>query len=176
MAGHLAYELGAGVGVPLAPRVGVRTATTSYAALSAVAFGSAGRLPGPRSDRVFASVNGFFLAAVLAHFTSWPRTTRLRLPWLVECEGLQGRVIAPYNVLLHLSGVAAVGGAVENRRAWPWFATSALLVLSVLRRQQRREYERLVTQAAHEPRWWNRRLVAREISPRTGGRTPAGKA
>jgi hypothetical protein len=161
MAGHLGYELVAGVGVPLAPWVGVRTATTGYAALSAGAYRAAGRLASPRGDRVFAAANGLFLAAVVAHFTCWPRTTRVGLPWLLECEGLEGPVIAPYNVLLHVSAVAAVGGAVENRRAWPWCATMALVVLPWLRHQQRSEYERLLKQASREPRWWNRRLAAR---------------
>lgn len=158
MSGHLAYELAAGVGVPLAPRVGVRAAVTAYGVASVVGYRAAGRLPSPRGDQAFAVVNGFFLAAVVAHLTSWPRTSRGGLPWLVECEGLEGRVIGPYNALLYVSGVCAIGGAVENRRGWRWFAATAVLATPWLRRQQHSEYERLLDQAAHCSRWWNRRL------------------
>jgi len=110
---------------------------------------------------VFALVNGLFLSAVLAHFTTWPRTTRAGLPWLRECEGLRGRVIGPYNLLLYASAVAAVGGLVENRRAWPWGALTPLAAVPLLRRATPREYERLLAQAACRPRWWNRRLTRR---------------
>jgi hypothetical protein len=83
------------------------------------------------------------------------------LPWLTECEGLDGRLMGPYNALLYVSAVAAVGGAVENRRAWRWFAVTPLVVVPLLRRETPPEYLRLLTQAAQRPRWWNRRLAAR---------------
>lgn len=73
-------------------------------------------------DGRFTVADGLFASAVISHFTSWPRTTRTRLPWLTEREGLDGRLIAPYNAILYLSAAAAVGGAVENRGAWQWFA------------------------------------------------------
>jgi hypothetical protein len=161
MAGHLGYELAAGVGVPLASRVGVRTAGCAYATASAVAYRAASRSAPPRGDRAFAVANGLFLSAVVTHYTAWPRTRRWGAPWLVECEGLEGSVIGPYNVLLQLSAVAALGGLVENRRAWPAAVTAVGIALPVLRAATPREYRRLVAQAAAHPRWWNRRLAAR---------------
>jgi hypothetical protein len=161
IAGHLGYELVTGVGVPLAPRVGVTAATFGYAASSAVAHRAAGRLPSPRGDRAFAVANGLFLSAAVTHFTSWPRVSRAGLPWLLECEGMDGRLMGPYNLLLHVSAVAAVAGVVENRGAWRWFALTPVLALPLLRRQTPREYRRLLVQAARQPRWWNRRLAAR---------------
>ena len=160
MAGHLAYELVSGVAVPLASRVGVIPATGAYAVSSVAAYRAAGRLCSPSGDRRFAVANGLFLSAVISHFTSWPRTTRAGLPWLTECEGLEGRLVGPYNVLLHVSAVAAIGGAAENRRAWRWFATTPLLVVPVLRHETPQEYQRLIAQAVERPRWWNRRLTA----------------
>src|SRR3954453_6591947 len=107
--GHLAYELVCGVGVPLASRFGVTAATTAYAVSSVAAYRAAGVLPSPAGDRRCAVANGLFASAVITHFTSWPRTTRAGLPWLTECEGIEGRLIGPYNVLLYVSAVAAVG-------------------------------------------------------------------
>jgi hypothetical protein len=82
------------------------------------------------------------------------------VPRLTECEGLDGRLIGPYNALPYLSAVAAVGGAVENRRAWRWCAAPPLVVVPVLRREAQPEYRWLLTQATERPRWWNRRRLA----------------
>ena len=159
--GHLTYELVAGVGVPLASRVGVTAAATGYGVASVAAYRVAGRLPPPRGDRPLAIANGVFASAVISHFTSWPRTTRARLPFLTESEGLRGPLMAPYNALLYVSLLAAVGGAVENRRAWQWFAITTLVVAPLLRVGTPPEYRRLLNQAAERPRWWNRRLARR---------------
>ena len=161
IAGHLAYELVAGVAVPLAPHVGIRAATTAYALLPATAYVPAGRLRTPRGDRAYAVANGFFLAAVVGHYSSWPRVWRAGLPWLTECEGLEGPVIGPYNVLLQVSAVAAVAGLHENRSQWRWGVVTAAVVAPVMRWSTPREYAELVRQAAEHPRWWNRRLAAR---------------
>jgi hypothetical protein len=110
---------------------------------------------------MFAAVNGLFLSAVITHYTTWPRTRRWGLPWLLESEGLGPEVIGPYNVLLQVSAVAAVGGLAENRRAWPAAVLAVGLGLPVLRSVTPREYQRLLEQAATTPRWWNRRLVRR---------------
>ena len=48
MAGHLGYELVAGVGLPLAPRLGVPTAATGYAVASVAAYRAAGSRAGGR--------------------------------------------------------------------------------------------------------------------------------
>jgi hypothetical protein len=155
--------------VPLASRVGVTAATTGYAMSSVAAYRAAGHLPSPRGDRPLAVANGLFASAVISHFTTWPRTTRAGLPWLTESEGLEGRLMGPYNALLYVSAVAAVGGAVENRRAWRWFALTPVVVLPLLRRGTPAEYQRLLAQAAERPRWWNRRLAARVCRPTEAG-------
>lgn len=120
VASHLGYELAVGVGVPGAPRIGVRPAVAGYALATAGAYRTAGRLPGPRGDRRFAAANGLFAAAVISHYASWPRATWHGLPWLLECEGIEGVLIVPYNMVLQVSAVAVVGGLVENLSAWPW--------------------------------------------------------
>jgi hypothetical protein len=141
--------------------LGVTAATTGYAVLSVATYRAAGHLCSPRGDRRFAVANGVFASAVISHFTSWPRTTRVGVPWLTESEGLEGGLIGPYNALLYVSAVAAVGGAVENRRAWGWFALTPLVAVPVFRRGTPVEYQRLLTQSVERPRWWNRRLTAR---------------
>ena len=168
VSGHLAYELLSGVGVPLASRVGVVPAVASYAAASLTAYRAAGRLVPPVGDRRFAVANGVFASMVLTHFTTWPRTTRAGVPWLTECEGLSGPAIGPYNVVLHVSAVAALGGAIENRRAWRWCVVTPVVVVPLLRRQTPTEYRRLLAQAARRPRWWNRRLTVRARDLRCG--------
>lgn len=147
--------------MPLAPHLGVRAGAAVFAVPAAVAYIPADLLASPRGDRSYAMVNGVFLAEVVAHYASWPRTWRLGVPWLTECEGLEGRVMVPYNVLLQVSGVAAVAGLRENRTQWRWGVATALVVAPVLRWVTPREYARLLEQAAERPRWWNRRLAAR---------------
>ena len=157
-AGHLGYELVAGVAVPLAPHVGVRRAAAAFALSAATAYVPAGRLVSPRGDRTYAVANGFFLAAMVGHYSSWPRVWRAGLPWLTECEGLRGPVICPYNVLLQVSAVAGAAGLWENRSQWRWGVATALAVAPLLRWATPREYAMLQQQAAEHPRWWNRRL------------------
>ena len=161
VAGHLGYELAVGVGVPGAPRVGMWPAVAGYALGTASTYRAAGRVASPRGDRRFAVANGLFAAAVISHYASWPRTTWNGLPWLVECEGIEGMLIVPYNMVLAVSAVSAVGGLVENRSAWPWGVAATLVAVPVLRWLTPREYARLLEQAAAHPSWWNRRLVAR---------------
>jgi hypothetical protein len=161
IAGHLAYELAFGVSVPLASRLGITPAATGYAVSTVAAYRAAGRLPSPHGDRRFAIANGLFASAAISHMTSWPRTSRAGLPWLTECEGLEGRLMGPYNALLYVSAAAAVLGVVENRRAWHWSTLTPLLVVPLLRRETPVEFQRLLAQAAERPRWWNRRLAAR---------------
>jgi hypothetical protein len=147
--------------VPLAPHVGVRAAVAAFALPAAATYGPAGRLRSPGGDRTYAIANGFFLAGVIGHYSSWPRVWRAGLPWLSECEGLRGPVIGPYNVLLQVSAVAAVAGLRENRSQWLWGVATAAAVAPVLRWGTPREFSELVQQAAQHPRWWNRRLAAR---------------
>jgi hypothetical protein len=161
IAGHLGYELVAGVGVPLAPHLGVRAAAAAFALPAAAAYVPAGRLETPHGDRTYAVANGFFLAAVISHYSSWPRVWRRGLPRLTECEGLEGPVIGPYNVLLQVSAVSGVLGLWENRSQWRWGIATAAVVTPILRWATPREYAYLVQQAAEQPRWWNRRLTTR---------------
>jgi hypothetical protein len=168
IAGHLGYELVAGVAVPLAPHVGVRAAAVVFALPALTTYVPAGVLVSPRGDRTYAVANGIFVAAVVNHYSSWPRTWRAGLPWLTECEGLEGPIIGPYNVLVQVSAVAGVAGLWENRRQWRWGVATALTIAPVLRWATPREYAQLRRQAAERPRWWNRRLA-----PGTGQPTPA---
>ena len=161
VASHLGYELAVGVGVPGAPRIGVRPAVAGYALGTASAYRAAGRLAGPRGDRRFAAANGLLASAVISHYASWPRTTWHGLPWLLECEGIEGVLIAPYNIVLQVSAVAAVGGLVENIKAWPWALGAGLIAVPALRWLTPREYNSLLEQAAVHARWWNRWLAVR---------------
>jgi hypothetical protein len=156
---HVVYELLAGVAMPFASRVGPTAAAAFWAGSSVAAYHHAGRQPSSR-DPAFAVLNGAYLSAVIAHFLAWPRTTKAGLPWLTECEGLSGPVIAPYNVILHLSAVAAVGGLVENRRG-AWGLLVPAVTVPWLLGEQRREFDRLVAQSRQRPGWWNRRLRRR---------------
>jgi hypothetical protein len=157
---HVFYELVSGVAMPFASRLGPRGAVLFWTANTAAAYHQAGRRPASR-DRVFAVLDGLYLSAVIAHYLAWPRTTKLGLPWVTECEGLTGPVIAPYNVILQVSGVAAVAGLAENRRGAAWGAVVPVLVVPWLLGLQRREFARLVEQARTHPGWWNRRLRGR---------------
>jgi hypothetical protein len=160
IAAHVFYELAAGVGMPFASRLGPVPAAVCWGAGSAIAFRQAGRQP-PSRDAAFAALNGGFLSAVIAHFAGWPRTKLAGLPWLTECEGLTGAPIQPYNVILHVSGVAAVGGLAENRRGRVLGVVIAAVLVPWLIGEQHRELGRLRAQARRRPGWWNRRLAQR---------------
>ena len=169
VAAHVFYELGAGVAMPLASRLGPAAPAALVASGTAVVWREAGRRGGS-ADRVFAVLNGAFLSAALGHFTSWPRTSMAGLPWLTECEGLTGRLMPPYNLLLHASAAAAVAGLVENRRALGWGLLTPLALVPIFVREAPREYARLRVQARTHPAWWNRRLQGYDDKPRPEGR------
>ena len=154
---HVFYELAAGVGMPFASWVGPRAAATLWSTGTVVAFREAGRQPRSH-DPAFAALNATFLSAVIAHFAGWPRTRIAGLPWLTECEGLTGPVIAPYNVILYISGVAALGGLAENQRGRVLAVLVPVVLVPVLVSGQRWEFSRLRAQARRQPGWWNRRL------------------
>jgi len=160
LAAHVFYELAGGVAMPFASRIGPRGAAALWGAAAVVAYREAGRRP-PSADPAFATLNGVYLSAVTAHFAGWPRTTRLGLPWLTECEGLSGRAVVPYNLILHVSAVAGLAGLAENRRGRPLGLLVPVALVPWLVREQHREFSRLVEQAHREPGWWNRRLRAR---------------
>jgi hypothetical protein len=156
---HVFYELAAGVGMPLASWTGPRRAASLWATGSALAFRAAGRQPAKR-DGAFALLNGFYLAAVLAHFAGWPSTRRAGMPWLTECEGLTGRAVQPYNAILYASGVTALTGLLtENRRGRRRGALAAVALVPLAMWGQHHEFARLQGQARQQPAWWNRRLA-----------------
>lgn len=153
---HVFYELAAGVAMPLASRLGTAPAAVMYGTATAVSYRAAGRRPAS-ADPAFNALNGLYLGLVAGHAVSWPRRWA-GTPWLTECEGLRGPVITPYNVILQLSWIAAIGGIAENRRGRWWAAVVPALVVPVLAREAPREFARLTEQAQQRPRWWNRRL------------------
>jgi hypothetical protein len=161
MGAHVFYELSAGVAMPFASVAGPAPAAVCWATGTSVALRAAG-LADRRYDTVFGVVNGTFLTAVLAHFIYWPKRWVGGVPQLTECEGLRGRVMLPYNMILYASAICAVAGLVENgRRAALRGAAIPLIGVPALLRVQRIEFDRLKFQARAEPGWWNRRLRTR---------------
>jgi hypothetical protein len=150
---HVFYELAAGVSMPLASRLGIAPAAVLYGTATAASYREAGRRPAS-ADPAFNALNGLYLGLVAGHARTWPRWWA-GVPWPRECEGLRGPVLTPYNLILQLSWMAAVGGIVENRGGRRWAAP--------------REFDRFVEQARQRPRWWNRRL-----QPGTGTVVPTG--
>src|SRR5215207_10071972 len=116
-AGHVFFELAAGVGMPLASLLGPGPAAGLWAGYTAGVWRIAAHRA-PSADRALAVVNAVSLAAVIAHFSGWPRRTRFGLAWLEDCEGLGPELMPIYNPVLYLSGAAALGALLaENRTA-----------------------------------------------------------
>lgn len=159
------------MGIPLASRIGVAPAAGLFAGGAFAAVREARRRP-PPADPVFCALDGLYLAAVGGHFGSLPRRRRADLPWLTRCEGLRGPVLQPYNVILHLSWMSAIGGLAENRSGRRWGVVLPILLVPGLVRVTATEYARLLEQARRRPRWWNRRLqrVVGTSSGRSGRR------
>jgi hypothetical protein len=152
------YELAAGVGMPFASRVGPTPAAAFWGACTVIAVREAGRQARSR-DAAFAALNAAFLSAVIAHLAGWPRKrVVVCLPWLTECEGLSGKVIQPYNAILYISAVAAIGGLAENRHGRALGVLMPAVLVPWLMSAQHREFTRLLAQARRHPGWWNRRL------------------
>jgi hypothetical protein len=159
LAGHVFFELAAGVGMPLASVIGPLRAAGLWATGSAVAWRAAATRPAS-ADPVFAVGNGVALAAVLGHLSGWPRRrTRLGLPWLEDCEGLGPALMPVYNSILYASAAAALGGILlENRSQRRYLAALPLLLVPLVSRTQHVEARRLAELARTRPAWWNRRL------------------
>ncbi|KAB2343732.1 hypothetical protein [Actinomadura rudentiformis] len=158
MAGHVFFELAAGVGMPLASLVGARGAAVGWAVGTRTAWRAAGRRG--YAETAFAALNTMSLAAVIAHLAGWPRRyTRARLPWLRDCEGLGPEMMPFYNPILYVSGAAALGALLtENRRAPHGLPLLTVPLVPVLIAAQHCEHRRLTRIAAERPGWWNRRL------------------
>lgn len=160
-AGHVFFELAAGVGMPLASVLGPFTAATAWAAGAWTAWSAAATRPA-RGDPMFAVLDSVSLAAVIAHLAGWPRRrTRLGIPWLTDCEGLGPRLMPYYNPILYVSGAAAAAAVLlENGCAPRPLPLLSLPLVPLLVVAQRAEHRRLKTIAAVHPAWWNRRLAA----------------
>jgi hypothetical protein len=169
LAGHVFFELAAGVGMPFASVLGPLPAAIGWASGSAALGRLAGR-SAPSGDRMLAVANGLGAAAVVGHLAGWPRRrTWAGLPWLVDCEGLGPELMRWYNPIVYVSGVGAVGGLLrENRGAPPWLGWSMLAAVPLLVRVQHAEHSRLRALAGTRPGWWNRRLQERPVSARGG--------
>jgi hypothetical protein len=157
MAGHVFFELGAGVGMPFASVLGPVPAAGLWAAGSAWVQRAAGS---PTSEHALTVVNGLSLAAAVGHLTGWPRRrTRLGLPWLTDCEGLGPGLMRWYNPIVYAGGTAATAALLtENRSAPMWVGVLPLALVPLLIRVQHAEHERLRRIAGRRPGWWNRRL------------------
>jgi hypothetical protein len=157
LAGHVFFELAAGVGMPAASVIGPVPAAALWVAATTAVQRAAGSA---RASTGLAVVNGVGLAAVVAHLAGWPhRRTRLGLPWLTECEGLGPDLMRWYNPIVYLGGTSALVALVrENRSAPRWVGLLPLALIPLLVRAQHAEHERLRRLAARSPGWWNRRL------------------
>ena len=157
IAGHVFFELGAGVGMPFASVLGPAPAAGLWAIGAAAVQTAAGS---PSRDTALAVVNGMNLAAAIGHLSGWPRRrTRLGLPWLTDCEGLGPELMRWYNPIIYAGGVAAAAALVTESRAAPrWAGLTPLLLVPALVRVQHIEHERLRRLAIRRPGWWNRRL------------------
>jgi hypothetical protein len=161
LAGHVFFELGAGVGMPLASVLGPLPAAALWAFATGTAWREAGRRSS-RSDGAFALLDAAGLAAVAAHLAGWPRRrSRLGVPVLEDCEGLGPELMRYYNPIVLGSGAAALAGLVaENRSASKGPTLLVLCGTPVVVAAQRAEFRRLVRIASIQPAWWNRRLAA----------------
>jgi hypothetical protein len=157
MAGHVFFELAAGVGMPFASVLGPVPAAGVWAAGSVWVQRAAGS---PTGDRALAVVDGLSLAAAVGHLAGWPRRrTRVGLPWLTDCEGLGPGLMRWYNPIVYAGGTAAAAALLtENRSAPRWAGVLPLALVPVLIRVQHAEHERLRRLAVRRPGWWNRRL------------------
>ncbi|HEY4624826.1 MAG TPA: hypothetical protein VIH01_02340 [Blastococcus sp.] len=157
MAGHVFFELGAGVGMPFASVLGPAPAAALWTTATAWLQRAAGD---PSRDTALAAVNGMEVAAAIGHLAGWPRRrTRVGLPWLVDCEGLGPELMRWYNPIVYTGGAAAlVALLTENRSASRAAGLLPLALVPLLIRVQHAEHERLRRLAVRRPGWWNRRL------------------
>jgi len=158
LAGHVAFEMGAGVGMPLASVVGPYVAAGFWTLVTSGALAASTR--DASADQVLTAANGLGIAAISAHLLGWPtRRTRTGLPWLEDCEGLGPELMPFYNPILYLSGATGLLAIVrENRTARMYLPMAMLGLVPALIAFQHWEHQRLLKQAYTRPGWWNRRL------------------
>jgi hypothetical protein len=156
LAGHVFFELAAGVGMPGASVLGPGPAAALWAGGTAAVQRAAGRSPGGAGP---ALANGLGLAAVVAHLAGWPhRWTRLGVPWLTDCEGLGAELMRWYNPVVHAGGITALAALLTENRQARRAGLLPLALVPALVRLQHAEHERLRERARTRPGWWNRRL------------------
>ncbi|HEX7745164.1 MAG TPA: hypothetical protein VF462_07875 [Micromonosporaceae bacterium] len=165
LAAHVVFELGAGVGLPLASVLGPSAATGFWTLVTGGVWVASAR--DASADKVLAAANGFGLAAISAHLLGWPtRRTRTGLPWLQDCEGLGPELMPFYNPILYFSGATGLLAIVRENRTAPVQLPMAMLGLSpALIAYQHWEHRRLRRQAHTRPGWWNRRLQRLAATP-----------
>jgi len=158
-AAHHTFELGAGVGLVWQPELGLPGSLALWGTALPVGFVTAARSD-TKLEPLLAFSRGASLGGVVVHFLLWPWTRKAGvLPWLTEAEGLRGRQIPAYNVVLHLWGAAAVAALVKETppRSRKWAALG--LASTVLFRKSAEYHFRWATeQAKTNPQWWNRGL------------------
>jgi hypothetical protein len=171
LAGHLVFELVAGVGMPLASILGPYAASGVWT-LAIGAVWRVAKAGHDADDEVLSAVNGFGVAAVAAHLAGWPtRRTRTGLPWLRECEGLEPELMPYYNSILYFSAAAALMATARENRSAPRHLPLAMLgLVPALIGFQHWEHRRLQAQAQAHHRWWNRRLWRGGSHARTASR------
>ncbi|MEV0804887.1 hypothetical protein [Micromonospora sp. NPDC050200] len=161
----MVFELGAGVGLPLASVLGPYAAAGFWTLATGGVWVASGR--DASADTLLAAVNGFGLAAISAHLLGWPtRRTRTGLPWLEDCEGLGSELMPFYNPILYFSGATGLLAIFrENRPARVPLSMAMLGLVPALIAFQHWEHRRLLRQAHTHPRWWNRRLRRLAYTP-----------
>jgi hypothetical protein len=176
LAGHLALELGAGVGVPGSGVIGAPPAATAFGVALGATVREAGRR-GAEADVAFSIINAIGVAAVASHLLAWPRRrTCAGLPWLADCEGLGPELMPWYNPLLYGSGALAGLALVRENRTAPRHRTVTLAaaLVPILVHLQPLDFASRKQRAAARPDHWHRRLsqadgASRPASPH--GRT-----
>lgn len=152
---HQLFELCAGSGVIGQARVGLPPAACLSALLDAVWVAAA--LDERRDwERPLAAGAGAALAAPILHYTLFPWSLRWGIPVLVEAEGLKGRQLAGYNVVLFCwgaAGAAALMATPGRRRAW---AVAGLLGAAAFRQLAQDHIVWIQDEARRNPSWWNR--------------------
>ncbi|MFN2590341.1 MAG: hypothetical protein ABR518_06195 [Actinomycetota bacterium] len=157
---HHGFELAAGVGLVLQPRLGMAGAAALWGAT----------LPGwawlaarsPRGwDRVLSFLAGMSAAAGIVHYAMWPVRVEHGLPVLREAEGLRPCHMPAYNAVLYSWTAAAIAAlATETPRGTRGWAVPGLVVPFVLRTEIRHHFDWVREQATTNPAWWNRALRA----------------
>ena len=166
-AAHHGFELSSGVGLVLQPELGLGPASALWGTGIPVWIILAAR-GDRRWDKLLAVWSGAALGGVLVHFLLWPSSlNRLGIPVLTDAEGLSPSGLPPYNVLLHVWGVASALSIVRDLRPGTrrW-ALVGLAMLPLLRRSAQHHFFVVGGTGPHEPGLVEQRG---HLSPGCGG-------